>query len=81
MAQMRIAGEIIEIPTRFLLLRLSVDVLPLRRLLLTLKHPIKLRLNPDHVLFELGLACHKFRTGNVIASQAEFNAVEPGINM
>ena len=57
MAQMRIAGEIINIPgKKLLLLRLSADVLqPRKKLPTLLQHPIKLLLNPDHVLFELGL--------------------------
>ena len=46
-----------------------------------LQHPIKLLLNPDHVLFELPLACVKLSTRDVILSHSEFNTVEAGVNI
>ena len=56
--------------------------LQLRKKLPTLlQHPIKLLLNPDHVLFELGVLFVKLRPSDVIARQAEFNTVETGVNM
>ena len=71
MAQMRIAGEIINIPDKAPAPKPKRGPCSQERLPTTLQHPIKLLLNPDHVLFELGVL-FKNSDGDVIARQAEF---------
>ena len=49
-------------------------------MLRTLQHPIKLLLNPDHVLFELGLGRYKLVASDVVLSQVQFDAIQAGVH-
>ena len=79
MAQMRIAGEIINIPDK------APEPKPKRGRAkkTTADAPASDQASPqsDHVFFELGVLFVKLLPSDVIACQAEFNTVETGINM
>ena len=49
-------------------------------MLRTLQHPIKLLLNPDHVLFELGVFFVELLAGDVVARHAKLDAVEAAVD-
>ena len=55
MAVMRIAGEVIKLEDKTPAPEPKAKRTRAKKPSVELQHPIKLRLNPDHVLFELGL--------------------------